>query len=109
MRWGRLIAGTVALAALTPVVAVLSLNAFLNAGLPVLLSLKPSRVKVAYDRAWCWIPGDVEVHGLRIELKDPAGTWDIAVDHAEGSIALEPLKERRLVVTAVRGTGAVFR
>jgi hypothetical protein len=109
MRWGRVIAGTVALAAMTPVIGVVALNVFLNAGLPVLLNLKPSRVKVEFDRAWCWIPGEVEVHGLRIRLDDPAGRWDISVDHVTGDIALEPLRDRRLVVTDVHGTGAVFR
>lgn len=99
----------VAIAISLPLIALLSLNIFINTGLKVLLNRQPERVHFAWSRAYCFIPGKVEVWGLQIRSQDPQSQWLLKANHARGTIDLPALLDYRFSASGLWGDVGSFR
>ncbi len=101
---------------LTAVVAVLwsvyllAANLFLATDLgPRTINRKPEKLEVEWRRAWSWVPGLVEVRGLRIRVQNRKVQWRAEIESAKVPISLHLLPLKRFQSAGVRGTGLDFR
>jgi hypothetical protein len=87
----------------------LGINLFINLGLPAVISYQPERLRVTYSWARMGMPGEVEVHDLRIVAQGPLDQWALEVDRATAVIDLLPLLDRTFSAHQIRGTGGTLR
>jgi hypothetical protein len=70
---------------------------------------RPEKLLIEWDRAWSWIPGVVEVRGLRIRGQNQVIQWELELDTATVPVSLGALAARRFSTAGARGTGLAFR
>ena len=98
----------VGFALLTPVMALISMNVFINTGLQALVNMQSERVRITWGRAFSFRPGEVEVWNLKIRLQDANAQWIVLADHATGVIDLRALADYRFSAHTIRVDEASF-
>jgi hypothetical protein len=106
---GRRIVRGLAAFVLVLAVALVVENVLLNLFLPLVLNLRPERLRIDYSLAWTVIPGSVEVRNLRVRNQGQADQWLVQADRASGSIDLQSLRHERFQATEVRAEGVSVR
>ncbi|MCB1057337.1 MAG: hypothetical protein KDD11_17695 [Acidobacteria bacterium] len=84
-------------------------NLALLGPLSSVLSRRPEKLQVTWERAWSWYPGQVTVRGLVIRSQTERMQTEISAPEARGRVGLLPLLSRRLVVRGLEGDGVVVR
>lgn len=69
----------------------------------------PEKLLLEYESASAWVPGVVQVSGLRLRGRDPNVEWYLRMESARVSFSLLDLLARRFHATAVRARGMTFR
>lgn len=73
------------------------------------LSRRPEKLVVSWERAWSWYPGQVGARGLVIRSQTARMQTEISAETAAGRIGLIRLLGRRFVVHGLSGDGVVVR
>jgi hypothetical protein len=73
------------------------------------LQRQPEKLRIDWDRAWSWMPGVVEVRGLRIRGQNRVIQWELELDAATVPVSLTALAVRSFSTAAARGTGLALR
>ncbi|MDP2304742.1 MAG: hypothetical protein Q8P18_01780 [Pseudomonadota bacterium] len=101
----RLAVTSVALA----VALLLGLNLFLNTGLLWLINRQPERLQMTWEHAWTWDARNLVVDGFTLRVQGPLDQWWLTVDHADLTVGLRALLERRFQADDVHAGGVVMR
>jgi hypothetical protein len=102
----RLVVAAVVLVVAYTVVA----NVLLGGGrLGRMLGKHPERFRLTYASASSWWFGRVHVEGLDIRLRDEKLEWELHIDRADATLALQALLAHRFHATRIEAHGVSFR
>jgi hypothetical protein len=87
-------------------VPLLAANLFLGTPLgPWAINRRPQSFQVTWQRAWCLVPGRLQVRGLKVAGHTATIDWWISAERGEGWIDLPALFSRRFRVVDFSGAG----
>jgi hypothetical protein len=75
----------------------------------VINSIRPEKFHVAWDSAWSWYPGHVQVRGASANGNSRRQIWQFEADSVSGSVALVPLIFKRVWLRDVAATDVDIR
>ena len=83
-----------------------AVNLFLGTALgPWAVNRRPQKLRVTWERAWCLIPGRIQVRGLKVEGHARNVDWWVSAESGSGRIDLPGLFLRRFRVLGFSGNG----
>lgn len=85
------------------------MNVLLNLALPALINQRPERVRVVFDSAWMFVPGQVQVRGLQVRGQGLTDQWRITAEEVSARVSLPEIYERRFRAGDVRARGVSVR
>ena len=76
---------------------------------PHVISRKPEKLTVSWQRAWSLWPGSVRARGLTVSGENLVNQWYVALDHARLRVSLLGLADKSVLVRSIEGSGLDVR
>lgn len=109
-RTGRAIFVILVAAVAVELAWVVGMNLFINSPLlATLINRKPEKMRIQWESARTWWPGDLRVKGFVIRANQLDVQWVVELDEARAQIGLLALLEKRVLAENLRARGGSFR